>query len=78
MLRVAGSLSKPSKKSGALRWKKLRAWDWRIWPRFISRRSFSAAGGMLTARIWSPALAEARRWLTGQIPQTRAVIPGIS
>ncbi len=51
MLRVAGSLSKPSMKSGALRWKKLRAWDWRIWPRFIRRRSFSAAGGMLTARI---------------------------
>ena len=28
--------------------------------------------------IRSPALAEAIRWLTGQIPQTRAVIPAIS
>ena len=26
---------------------------------------------MLTARIWSPALADASRWLTGQIPQIR-------
>ncbi len=26
----------------------------------------------------SPALAEARMWLTGQMPQTRAVMPGIS
>ena len=33
---------------------------------------------MVTARILSPALAEASRWLTGQMPQTRAVIPGIS
>ena len=32
----------------------------------------------VTARIWSPALAEASRWLTGQMPQTRAVIPAIS
>ena len=44
----------------------------------MSRRSLLAAGGMVTARILSPALAEASRWLTGQIPQTRAVIPGIS
>ena len=41
-------------------------------------RSFSAAGGMSTARMASQALAEARRWLTGQMPQTRGVMPGIS
>ena len=77
-LRLAGSLSMPSSRSGALRWKKLSAFDWTICARFISRRSFSAAGGILTARIWSPALAEASRWLTGQMPQIRAVIPAIS
>ena len=37
-----------------------------------------AAGGTRTARISSPARAEARRWLTGQIPHVRAVSPGIS
>ena len=33
---------------------------------------------MRTARIASPALAEASRWLTGQMPQMRAVSAGIS
>ncbi len=28
--------------------------------------------------IWSPVFAEAIRWLIGQIPQTRAVMPAIS
>ena len=64
-------VSQPSRKSGALRWKKLKAWLWMIWPRFIRRRSFSAAGGMFTAMMASPALAAARRWLTGQMPQMR-------
>ena len=76
--RLAGGVSQPSRKSGALRWKKLSAWLWMIWPRFISRRSLSAAGGMLTAMMASPALAEASRWLTGQMPQMRGVMPGIS
>ena len=49
-----------------------------IWARFISRRSFSAAGGIATARILSPVLAAASRWLTGQMPQIRAVIAAIS
>ena len=35
-------------------------------------------GGRRTPRMWSPALAEASRWLTGQMPQMRAVMPGIS
>ena len=78
MFRRAGSLSIPSSRSGALRWKKLSAWDCTICARFISRRSLAAAGGMVTARIASPALDEAMRWLTGQMPQIRAVIPGIS
>jgi len=33
-------------------------------------------GGTRMARMLSPALADASRWLTGQIPQTRAVMPG--
>ena len=33
---------------------------------------------MSTAMIASPALAEASRWLTGQMPQMRGVMPGIS
>ena len=49
-----------------------------ICPRFISRRSLSAAGGMFTAMMASPALAEASKWLTGQIPHIRGVMPGIS
>ena len=48
MLRVAGSESQPSSKSGEERWKKDRAWDWVSWARFMIRRSFSAVGGMLT------------------------------
>ena len=46
--------------------------------RFISRLSFSAAGGICTARILSPVAAAASRWLTGQMPQIRAVMPAIS
>ena len=78
MFRPAGSLSMPRSRSGPLRWKNDSACDWTIWPRFMSRRSLVAAGGMVTARILSPALAEASKWLTGQMPQIRAVIPGIS
>ena len=52
------SLSCPSSRSGALMWKKLRACDWTICARFINRRSFSADGGMRTARMASPVLAE--------------------
>jgi hypothetical protein len=33
---------------------------------------------MRTAMIASQAFAEASKWLTGQMPQIRAVIPGIS
>ena len=33
---------------------------------------------MVTARIRSPVLAAASRWLTGQMPQMRAVIAAIS
>jgi hypothetical protein len=52
--------------------KKLSAWLCTIWPRFIRRRNLSAAGGMLTAMMASPALADASVWLTGQMPQMRA------
>ena len=42
------------------------------------RRSFVAVFGMVTASSWSQALAEASSWLTGQMPQVRAVSEGIS
>ena len=42
------------------------------------RRCFSAAGGMATPSSMSPALELARIWLTGQMPQTRDMSPGIS
>ena len=68
----------PSSRSGPLRWKKLSAWLCTICAQFISRRSLAAVGGIDTPRMASPALAEAIRWLTGQMPQMRAVMPGIS
>ncbi len=77
-LRADGSASNPSRRSGALRWKKLRACDWMIWPRLATRRSFSAVLGMRTPMTASPVFAEASRWLTGQIPHVRAVRLGIS
>ena len=49
-----------------------------ICARFISRRNFSAAGGIVTAKSLSPVAAAASRWLTGQMPQIRAVIAAIS
>ena len=45
---------------------------------WTSSRSFDAASGIRTAMISSHAFTEARRWLTGQIPQMRAVMDGIS
>ena len=78
MLRFAGSASKPNRRSGDERWKKLSAFDWTIWARFITRRRSAPVGGGSTARISSHALDEAIRWLTGQIPQMRAMIEGIS
>jgi hypothetical protein len=39
------------------------------------RRCSTAAGGIATAWIASVAFAEASRWLTGQMPQVRAVSP---
>ena len=43
-----------------------------------SSRESCGRWGMRTAMIASHALDDASRWLTGQIPQMRAVIPGIS
>ena len=68
----------PRIRSGPLRWKKLSACDCVNCARFIRRRSFSAAGGIRTARILSPVFADASKWLTGQMPQMRAVMPAIS
>jgi hypothetical protein len=76
--RLAGSESKPSSRSGELRWKNDSACDCRIWPRFIIRRSVLAAGGGSTPRMASPALAPVSTCDTGQIPQVRAVRAGIS
>ena len=77
-LRLAGSESMPSSRSGAERWKKDSAWLCTNWAQWISSRSFTAADGIRTAMISSHALDEASRWLTGQMPQMRAVIDGIS
>ena len=77
-LRLAGSLSQPSRKSGLLRWKNERAWLWQIWAKLSSRRSWRAAGGGCTPSSLSPVLAAASRGLTGQMPQMRAVMPAIS
>ena len=68
----------PSSRSGAERWKKDSACDWTNWAQWSSSRSFAAATGMRTAMISSQALDEASRWLTGQMPQMRAVMDGIS
>ena len=38
----------------------------------------AAVSGIGTARMASQALAEASRWLTGQMPQMRAISDGIS
>jgi len=42
------------------------------------RRSLSAVGGIFTASSESQALADAMRWLTGHMPQMRAISEGIS
>ena len=61
MLRLTGSESQPSSRSGDDRWKKLSAWDCTNWPRFMIRRSFSAVGGMVTASRSSQALLDDSR-----------------
>jgi hypothetical protein len=45
--------------SGEERWKKLTARECTIWARFMTRRSFKAASGGVTARISSHAFADA-------------------
>ena len=77
-LRLAGSESMPSSRSGADRWKKLSACDCTICAQCSSSRSCAAAAGMRTAMMASHAFTEASRWLTGQMPQMRAVMTGIS
>ena len=77
-LRVAGSWSMPNSRSGAERWKKESACDCTIWAQWSSSRSMAAVAGMRTAMMASQALDEASRWLTGQMPQMRAVMAGIS
>ncbi len=42
------------------------------------RRRLRAVRGTVTASNWSQVLEEAMRWLTGQMPQMRAVREGIS
>jgi len=68
----------PSNRSGAERWKNDSACDCTNCAQWISSRSFAAVTGMRTAMIESHALDEASSWLTGQIPQMRDVIDGIS
>ena len=77
-LRIAGSASKPKRKSGPASSKKCIPWLWIIWPLCIKFLSRDAGRGGVTPKIWSAALAEAKWWLTGQIPQMRGVISGIS
>ena len=57
--------------------KKLKAWIERSVPSSSSAAT-SRRLGMPTPSNASPALAEASKWLTGQMPQIRAVNPGIS
>ena len=60
---------------------KLKACDCTICAKGTSSRSFLAAGGRRTAMMASQALDDASQWLMGQMPQMpqmRAVIPGIS
>ncbi len=78
MLRFAGSPSNPNNRSGDERWKNDRALLWTIWPRFMIRRRSAPVGVGSTAMMSSTALAEAIRWLTGQMPQMRAIRAGIS
>ena len=78
MLRCAGSESKPSSRSGAERWKKLRAWRLHELRAVDQLAQLQPAGRRRTAMMASQALAEASRWLTGQMPQMRAVMDGIS
>ena len=68
----------PSSRSGADRWKNDSAWLCTICAMCSSSRSFAAVAGIRTAMIASHAFDEASRWLTGQMPQIRAVIEGIS
>ncbi len=68
----------PSRRSGAERWKNESACDCTIWAQCSSSRNFEAVTGMRTAMISSHAFTEASRWLTGQMPQMREVIDGIS
>ena len=65
-------------KSGDDRWNRLSACDCTTCASPKMRRNLSAVGGMRTASSWSQALAEAIRWLTGQMPQMRAISDGIS
>jgi hypothetical protein len=78
MLRSDGSASKPNSRSGDERWKNESAFDWTICPRFMIRRRSAPVGVGSTAMMSSTALADATRWLTGQIPQMRAMSAGIS
>jgi len=68
----------PRRRSGAERWKKESACDCTNWAQWSSSRSFDAASGIRTAMMASQAFTEASRWLTGQMPQMRAVMDGIS
>ena len=47
-------------------------------PMCSNTRSAVAAGGISTPKIASQALADASWWLTGQMPQMRCVMIGIS
>ena len=78
-LRFAGSESWPSRKSGEERWKKESAW--RLEDLAVVEEAPQARRrprGISTASSSSPALAEVSMWLTGQMPQMRDVMPGIS
>ena len=75
----AGSESMPSSRSGAERWKKLSACDCTNL-RAVDQlaQQLRRRGGMRTAMMASQAFDDASRWLTGQMPQMRAVMAGIS
>ena len=76
MFRVAGSASMPRSRSGPLRWKKLSACDWTICARFISRRSFSAAGGIFKRQDRVPGLGRGHQVADRADPADSSGDPG--
>jgi hypothetical protein len=75
---VPGRNRSLSSRSGAEKWENLSAYDCTICAQWISSRGFTAASGSVTAIMASHTLADASRWLAGQMPQILAVVDGLN